>query len=132
MVRAPATLAGHAPRDESSAVGVRHVTVDPGGWYRLTDDRWAWRHATPPALPPDRERGAHNEHESDVFESTGRDGSRCTVCGATGYDIAYEELPSMAGYGTDTTMSCRICHSSQSYAEEIGWSSRRTTWPPTL
>ncbi|SCL17745.1 hypothetical protein [Micromonospora inyonensis] len=131
MVRAPATPAGPVPGDESSAVGMRHVTADPDGWYRLTDDRWPWRHATPPTQPPNRTRGAH-EHDPDVFEPNGHDGSRCTVCGATGYDITYEELPSMAGYGTDTTMSCRICHSSESYAEEIGWSRRRAPWPPTL
>ena len=137
LVRAPAApTVGLAP--ESFVVGMRHLAADSDGWYRLTDDRWPWRQATPPALPPSRSRsrgrgrGERNRHEPDVFEPNRPDGSRCTVCGATGYDIAYQELPSMAGHGTDTTTSCRICGSSQSYAEEIGWSSRRAVWPPVL
>lgn len=133
VVRVPgASPSGLAHGGESSVVGMRQLTADPDGWYRLIDDRWPWQHATPPTLPPSRGHGERRAREPEVFEPDGPDGSRCTVCGAAGYDIAYQELPSMAGYGTDRTMSCRICRSSDSYAEEIGWSTRRAIWPPVL
>ncbi|MEU6022597.1 hypothetical protein [Micromonospora sp. NPDC047134] len=103
------------------------ISADSDGWYRLVGDRWPWRQATPPD-PDDRCHGSGPE----VFAPDGPDGIRCTVCAATGYDIAYQELPSMAGHGTDTTMSCRICGSSDSLTEEIGWNSRRVIWPPLL
>ncbi|MBF9134739.1 hypothetical protein I0C86_38285 [Plantactinospora sp. S1510] len=132
VVRAPAAPTdGLAPA--TFVVGMRRLTADSDGWYRLTDDRWPWRQAIPPTLPPSRRRGERHQHEPDVFEpDEGPTGSRCTVCGATGYDIAYLELPSMAGAGTDTTESCRICGSSESFAQEVGWSSRRAIWPPVL
>ncbi|WP_018909213.1 hypothetical protein [Salinispora arenicola] len=131
VVRVPgANTLGH--HNEPFVVETRQLTAGPDGWYRLTAGRWPWRHASPPALPTARRRGQRRQHEPDVFEAEGPDGSRCTVCGATGYDIAHQELPSMAGYGTDTTTSCRICGSSETCAEEIGWSSHRTVWPPVL
>ena len=124
VVRAP--TAGLA--DQSLVVP---VSADSDGWYRLVGDRWPWRQATPPAPAPHRGGRCH-ESGPEVFVPDGPDGVRCTVCGATGYDIAYQELPSMAGYGTDTTMSCRICGSSESFAEQVGWSDRRVIWPPIL
>ncbi|MEU5554287.1 hypothetical protein ABZ738_31400 [Micromonospora sp. NPDC047793] len=131
VVRAPgANNLGH--HNETFVVETRQLTAGPDGWFRATDGRWPWRHASPPALPPERRRGERHQHEPDVFEANGPDGIRCTVCGATGYDIAHQELPSMAGFGTDTTTSCRICGSSETYAEEIGWSSHRAVWPPAL
>ncbi|MEU4592312.1 hypothetical protein [Micromonospora aurantiaca (nom. illeg.)] len=132
VLRAPGAPTG-GPAPEPFVGGVRQLAADPDGWYQLTDDRFPWRQATPPTLPPSRSRPGLHQREPDVFEPhDGPTGSRCTVCGATGYDIAYQELPSMAGFGTDAAMSCRICGSSESFAKEIGWSSRRAIWPPVL
>ncbi|MFI6163072.1 hypothetical protein ACIA59_24360 [Micromonospora haikouensis] len=133
VVRVPgAPPGGHTHGGQTSVVEKRQLTADPDNRYRLTGARWTWRHATSPTLQSKRSRGERPTHEPDVFEQDGPDSNMCTVCGATGYDIAHQELPSMAGYGTDRTTSCRICRSSESYLEEIGWSSHRAIWPPVL
>ncbi|RKF22815.1 hypothetical protein [Micromonospora globbae] len=130
VVRAAGMSTGGLTRRGEAPVGMRRITADADGWYRLADDRWPWRHADSPITAPRRQRGAGQAPGPDVFEPHGPDDVRCTVCGATGYDIAHDEAPSMAGYGTDTTTWCRICRSADSYAEEIGWTSRRAIWPP--
>ncbi|WJK33154.1 hypothetical protein [Solwaraspora sp. WMMA2065] len=128
VVRTPAPSAVD-PTPQASVVAVRRLTADPEGWYRLTDGRWPWRQATPPA----DQRGDRHRHDPDVFEQhPGPTGSRCTVCGATGYDIAHEQAPSMTGHGTDNTIRCRICGSSETDATEIGRISRRAAWPPAI
>lgn len=143
LVRAAGMPSGDLARlGKPPTVGMRHITADSDGRYRLTDDRWSWRHATPPAAASyNRQEGRHvpgpeafelEASEPDIFESDRPCGSRCTVCGASGYDIAYEEFPSMVGYGTDITIWCRICRSTESYAEEICWTYRHAVWPPVL
>lgn len=132
VVRAAAMSTGGLARlGEVAPVGMRRITADADGWYRLIDDRWLWRHAAPLTLAG-RPRAKGHVPGSDVFEPDGLGGSRCTVCEATGYDIAYEQMPSMAGYGIDTVIWCRICRSSDSYTQEVGGISHRVVWPPIL
>ncbi|MGI5214845.1 hypothetical protein [Plantactinospora sp. CA-290183] len=114
----------------TTPVGMKPIHVDGDGWYPIVDNRWRATQVRPPMI---RSSGT-DEHLTNppVFGSHAPGGARCTVCGASGYDIAYQELPSTAGYGTDTSIWCRICGSSVSFAEEVGWATRRAVWPPTL
>ncbi|PZG13451.1 hypothetical protein C1I95_23650 [Micromonospora craterilacus] len=130
-ISTPGTPTGGLARpDEPTAVGLRQFTADADGWYRLADNRWRWRHVA--ATPPSHTGGGSRSSAPEVFEPDGPDAMRCSVCGATGYDIAYDEVPSMAGHGVDTTIWCRICRCADMFAEEVGWTSRRTIWPPVL
>ncbi|MFB6393553.1 hypothetical protein [Polymorphospora lycopeni] len=117
------------PEVGNETLRMRRVTAVTDGWYVLVSDLCSWRQVDPPMV-----QTRHHRHapEQDLFEPDGPHGSRCTVCGATGYDIADQALPSMAGYGSDTTTWCRICRSSESLLQEIGWVNRRAMWPPSM
>jgi hypothetical protein len=110
-------------------VELEKVAADPDGWYPVAACRWRWDAVLPPMrlAPIIDSDGAW----VPVFEPEGPDGdSRCTVCGATGYDIAHHEVPSMAGYDMDATTRCRICRSAESTGPVYGWTSQRAIWPP--
>jgi hypothetical protein len=110
-------------------VELEKVAADSDGWYPVAACRWRWDAVEPPMriAPIIDSDGAW----VSVFEPDGPDGdSRCTVCGATGYDIAHQEVPSMAGYGMDATTWCRICRSAESTGPVHGSTSQRAIWPP--
>jgi hypothetical protein len=52
-----------------------------------------------------------------------------TVCGAVD-EIEYHELPSMVGYGEDTSTACQRCGSSLTTDPMLGAHVTRKPWPP--
>jgi uncharacterized C2H2 Zn-finger protein len=59
----------------------------------------------------------HSDPEEPIFIVCGRDGEsmRCRICGAVD-EVAYDEVPSMAGYGEDTYTRCVRCGSVETTA----------------
>jgi hypothetical protein len=108
---------------------VDEITGDADGMFGIDVGSWPWRRVDPPM----RETSALRcDTWAPVFEPDGPDGgSRCTVCGATGYDIADQQVPSMAGYGHDHTTRCRVCGSSETTGPIYHWQARRAVWPPS-
>lgn len=62
----------------------------------------------------------HLAPAEDLFTPAGPDGQlSCTVCGAVD-EIAYQEMPSMVGYGRDTSTRCTRCGSTVTTDPEFG------------
>jgi hypothetical protein len=99
------------------------IPGEPGGWwFRVNAPGLPWT-----ASPTDDTAGA----DDGVFEPWGPDGElcRCMVCGSV-EDPERLEMPSMVGYGYDTSTRCTMCGSSESSVPMFGMSPRRKPWPP--
>jgi hypothetical protein len=108
---------------------VDEITADADGMFGVGACAWPWRRIDPPVQETSALRG---DTRVPVFEPDRPDGgSLCTVCGATGYDIADQQVPSMAGYGHDHTTRCRVCGSSETTGPIYHWQARRAVWPPS-
>ncbi|MCX4387310.1 hypothetical protein OG777_10235 [Micromonospora peucetia] len=79
------------------------------------------RPPTPPRPDPDE----------PIFNVWGPDGAsiRCRICGAVD-DVVFTEVPSMAGYGEDTSAHCTRCGSAETTDPIFGWRATPATWPP--
>ncbi|MEV4813880.1 hypothetical protein [Micromonospora avicenniae] len=66
-----------------------------------------------------------------IFGVCGPDGAslRCRICGAVD-EVTVIELPSMAGYGEDTSVRCSRCGSAETTDPIFGWRAKPATWPP--
>ncbi|MDG4834167.1 DUF6283 family protein [Solwaraspora sp. WMMD1047] len=76
-------------------------------------------------------RDRHDVGDEGVFEPWGADGEslRCRVCAAVD-GIVHGEIPSMAGYGTDTWTRCTRCGSTEDSDPIFGHRATRKAWPP--
>ncbi len=79
---------------------------------------------------PESRNGA--DHDEPIFTTCGPDGAsiRCRVCGAVD-QVDCDEMPSMAGYGTDTYARCTRCGSVETSDPIFGWRAKPAPWPPT-
>ena len=70
--------------------------------------------------------------DEPIFSTCGPDGAslRCRVCGSVD-EIVQDEMPSMAGYGTDAYAQCTRCGSVELSDPIFGWRAKPATWPPT-
>jgi hypothetical protein len=121
---------------------IHRYPPDTDGRYTVAGGIWTWEavppsdcdriHGTSPARDHPAPRcdgrpvpaGPHD----DVFVSDGL-GLRCTVCGTVGnHDIVTN--PSMAGDGTDTAITCRLCHSYETSDPIFGTHRHPAPWPP--
>ena len=102
-------------------VGERaELRADADGWCRIAHPGLAWTAAPIPADPdPDAVFGYADHPDLD----------RCRVCGAIN-EIDYQELPSMVGYGFDTSSTCTICGSSDGTDPMFGSHPYPKPWPP--
>ncbi|MFV2102116.1 hypothetical protein [Micromonospora sp. LOL_024] len=68
--------------------------------------------------------------DEPVFETYGPDGTslRCLICGAVD-EVTVNEVPSMAGYGQDTSARCNRCGSAETTDPIFGWHATPATWP---
>ena len=75
--------------------------------------------------------GTSADDDEPIFIPTGPDGEalRCRVCGAVD-EVTRDEMPSMAGYGTDTYAQCTRCGSVELSDPIFGWRAKPATWPP--
>lgn len=80
---------------------------------------------TRPAGPP------RPDPEEPIFSVCGPHGAsiRCRICGAED-DVIFTEVPSMAGYGEDTSARCTRCGSTETTDPIFGWRATPATWPP--
>ncbi|MGK5741503.1 hypothetical protein [Micromonospora sp. URMC 103] len=75
-------------------------------------------------------RDSRNDPDEPVFAVCGPDGAiRCLVCGAVD-QVLHDEVPSMAGYGTDTYARCTRCGSVETSDPIFGWHPKPAPWPP--
>jgi hypothetical protein len=76
---------------------------------------------------PDSRQAGNDE---PVFERSGPDGDsmRCQVCGAVD-EVVQHEVPSMAGYGEDTSIRCTRCGSHETTDPIFGWQPQPAVWP---
>ncbi|MFG2043946.1 hypothetical protein [Dactylosporangium sp. NPDC048998] len=98
------------------------LITDPDGLCRVTHPTLAWTAA--PIVSTDDEADA-------VFgwDPTQPELDQCYICGAVDETVR-RELPSMAGYGTDTTTTCTICGSWEGTDPIFGWRPHPKPWPP--
>ncbi|MEU8299716.1 hypothetical protein AB0C04_20885 [Micromonospora sp. NPDC048909] len=70
--------------------------------------------------------------DEPIFGVCGPDGASicCRICGAVD-EVTVHEVPSMAGYGEDTSMTCKRCGSVETTDPIFGWRATPATWPPT-
>ncbi|MFI7208057.1 hypothetical protein [Micromonospora aurantiaca (nom. illeg.)] len=80
------------------------------------------RHPSTPVVP-------RRDREEPVFSACGPDGIRCQVCGAVNA-VTVTDVPSMAGYGEDTSTRCTRCGSAEITDPIFGWRPAPATWPP--
>ncbi|MEU6020816.1 hypothetical protein [Micromonospora sp. NPDC047134] len=80
-----------------------------------------------------RHSAHHLDPVEDLFITAADEGGPemtvCTVCGAVD-EIDHIEVPSMAGYGHDTSISCTRCGSSVVTDPMFGDHVTRKPWPP--
>ncbi|MDZ5447267.1 hypothetical protein U2F26_31935 [Micromonospora sp. 4G57] len=71
--------------------------------------------------------------DQPVFSVWGPDGAsiHCRICGAVD-EVVFTEVPSMAGYGEDTSARCTRCGSAETTDPIFGWRATPATWPPPL
>ncbi len=71
------------------------------------------------------------ESDEPIFSVCGPDGAsiRCRICGAVD-EVVFHEVPSMAGYGEDTSTRCTRCGSAETTDPIFGWHATPATWPP--
>ncbi len=55
----------------------------------------------------------------------------CLTCGALD-GVEYQEMPSMAGTGTDTCTRCHRCSAAETTDPVFGRRAHPVTWPPDL
>jgi hypothetical protein len=99
------------------------IAAEPGGWcFRVNAPGLPWA-----ASLTDDTAAA----DDGVFEpwGLGSELSRCMVCGSV-EDPQRLEMPSMVGYGYDTSTRCTMCSSSESSVPMFGMRSGRNPWPP--
>ncbi|MEU7171511.1 MULTISPECIES: hypothetical protein [Micromonospora] len=68
--------------------------------------------------------------DEPVFGTCGPDGAsiRCLICGAVD-EVTFTELPSMAGFGEDTSARCNRCGSAETTDPIFGWRATPATRP---
>jgi hypothetical protein len=103
--------------------GQEHVEplAASGGWWRIDGDAWPWTVTD--------DDGDAWPGTPELSETLGPDGERCGVCHAVN-EFDHHELPSMVGYGLDTSIRCRRCGSTESTDPMFGAHTRRAAWPP--
>jgi hypothetical protein len=94
---------------------------DPDGWWRIGGKGWPWTVVDEPLQPG----GVY----ADLFVAWGPDGDRCTVCHAVD-QLDHQAMPSMAGYGQDTSTRCRRCGSYETTDPIFGSHPHPAPWPP--
>lgn len=97
---------------------------DPDGWWRIGGKGWPWTVVDGPLRP-----GGVYAVYADLFVAWGPDGERCTVCHAAD-QLDHQAMPSMAGYGEDTSSRCRRCGSYETTDPIFGAHPHPVPWPP--
>jgi hypothetical protein len=135
--RVPGVGVIHAGGNRPAHTGtVTERITGPAGWLYLLEYRWRamaivyeatlhqrWLRHSIGYLDPAGEEMFVPEF-SQAHEAT-----VCTVCGAVD-EIDVDDVPSMTGYGYDTTTRCRRCGSSLTTGPGIGTTVHRAAWPP--